>query len=313
MSSRSAVQRVRVEAPAVGGLAVRGLTKAYGGQRAVDDLTFTVEPGKVTGFLGPNGAGKSTTLRMVLGLVHPTAGSSTVAGRPYGAHPVPVRAVGALLDTEQFHPGRSGRDALRVLTAASGLPDRRVEEVLAEVELTGAARKKVGHYSLGMRQRLGIAAALLGEPEVLVLDEPANGLDPAGMRWLREFLRGYAERGRTVFVSSHQLGEVAQMADEAVVIARGRLVTVSSVAGLLAGGEQEVTVQTWEPERLLALLTEAGIAARRTAPEEVLAAADPRVVGAAAAAGRVPVFAMSSTQRNLEDVFFELTGEGAAR
>jgi ABC-2 type transport system ATP-binding protein len=214
------------------GVEVQGLTKTYRGTVAVDDLTFSVPPGKVTGFLGPNGAGKSTTLRMVLSLVRPTAGTSRIAGYEYGRLPDRTRIVGALLDTEQFHPGRSGRNHLRALTPAAGLPDSRVDEVLAEVELVGAADRRVGAYSLGMRQRLGIAAALLGDPQVLILDEPANGLDPAGMRWLRLFLRRLAEQGRTVLVSSHQLGEVAQMADDVVVIAAGRLVAHRSVQEL---------------------------------------------------------------------------------
>jgi ABC-2 type transport system ATP-binding protein len=214
-------------------LDVQGLTKRYGkAVVVVDHLSFEVPPGKVTGFLGPNGAGKSTTLRMLLGLVRPSAGRSTIAGQEYTRLQNRSRVVGALLDTDQFHPGRSGRNHLRALTAASGVPDSRVDEVLAEVELLGAADKKVGAYSLGMRQRLGIAAALLGDPQVLILDEPANGLDPAGMRWLRLFLRGLAEQGRTVLVSSHQLGEVAQMADDVVVIAAGRLVAQKSVADL---------------------------------------------------------------------------------
>jgi ABC-2 type transport system ATP-binding protein len=214
------------------GVEVQGLTKRYRGTVAVDDLTFSVPPGKVTGFLGPNGAGKSTTLRMVLGLVRPTAGTSRIAGHEYGRLPDRTRIVGALLSTEQFHPGRTGRNHLRALTPAAGLPDSRVDEVLAEVELVGAADRQVGTYSLGMRQRLGIAAALLGDPQVLILDEPANGLDPAGMRWLRLFLRRRADQGRTVLVSSHQLGEVAQMADDVVVIAAGHLVAHRSVQEL---------------------------------------------------------------------------------
>lgn len=216
------------------GLHVQGLTKAYGGIRAVDHLTFTVPSGKVTGFLGPNGAGKSTTLRMLLGLITPTAGTSSILGYRYDQLPDRGRMVGALLDTEQFHPGRTGRNHLRTLTAAAGLPDARIDQVLALVELSGAADRKVGTYSLGMRQRLGIAGALLGDPQVLLLDEPANGLDPAGMRWLRIFLRRLAAQGRTVFVSSHQLGEVAQMADQVVVIAGGRLVVQQAVEDLTA-------------------------------------------------------------------------------
>ena len=220
-------------------LEVQGLTKTYGGTTAVDDLSFRVRRGTVTAFVGPNGAGKSTTLRMLLGLARPTAGTAHVLGRRYGELADPARHVGALLDTEQFHPGRSGRGHLLALTAAAGLPDERVDEVLEQVELTTAARKRVGGYSLGMRQRLGIAAALLGDPELLVLDEPVNGLDPAGARWLRALLRSYGERGRTVFVSSHQLSEVALVADEVVVVAHGRLVTHRPTAELTAGRDLE--------------------------------------------------------------------------
>jgi ABC-2 type transport system ATP-binding protein len=220
-------------------LAVQGLIKTYDGRAAVDDLAFAVHPGRVTAFLGPNGAGKSTTLRMLLGLVRPTAGTATVLGHRYEELPDPARAVGALLDTEQFHPGRTGRRHLLALAAAAGIPDRRVDDVLRLVHLDGAAGKRVGAYSLGMRQRLGIAGALLGDPQVLVLDEPANGLDPAGMRWLRGLLRSFAAEGRAVFVSSHQLAEVAQLADEAVVIDGGRLVTHSGVHELTAGRSLE--------------------------------------------------------------------------
>jgi ABC-2 type transport system ATP-binding protein len=220
-------------------LEVQGLTKAYGGARAVDDLSFAVRPGAVTAFLGPNGAGKSTTLRMMLGLVRPTAGTSRLLGRRYEELAQPARTVGALLHTEQFHPGRTGRRHLLTLAAAAGVPDARVDEVLRQVDLHGAADKRVGAYSLGMRQRLGIAGALLGDPQVLVLDEPANGLDPAGMRWLRALLRSFAASGRTVFVSSHQLAEVAQLADEAVVIDHGRLVVQRRVDELTAQGDLE--------------------------------------------------------------------------
>jgi ABC-2 type transport system ATP-binding protein len=222
-------------------LEARGLTKRYGRSLAVDGLSFTVSPGTVTAFLGPNGAGKTTTLRMLLGLVRPSAGSGLLLGRPYADLSQPALAVGALLDTEQFHPGRSGRNHLLTVTAAAGVPDRRVDDVLRLVDLGAAGDKRVGTYSLGMRQRLGIAAALLGEPELLVLDEPGNGLDPAGMRWLRGLLRGFAARGGTVFVSSHQLAEVAQLADEAVVVNAGRLVTHRRVAELTSGGDLEET------------------------------------------------------------------------
>jgi ABC-2 type transport system ATP-binding protein len=216
-------------------IAARGLTKRFGRVHAVDDLSFEVRPGRVTGFLGPNGAGKSTTMRMVLGLVRPTAGSAAVLGLPYASLERPATAVGAVLEVQSFHPQRTGRNHLRVLAAASGVPDTRVDEVLALVDLTDAADRRAGGYSLGMRQRLGLAGALLGDPRVLILDEPANGLDPQGIRWLREFLREFAANGNAVLVSSHLLSEMAQMADEVIVIDRGRLVRQGSLADLTAG------------------------------------------------------------------------------
>ena len=203
---------------------VRSLTKRYGDLVAVDDLTFSLQAGTVTGFLGPNGAGKTTTLRLLLGLAEPTAGEALVFGRRYRDLNDPARLVGAVLESSDFHPGRSGRDHLRTLAIAAEIPPSRVEEVLALVELEGAAGRRVKTYSLGMRQRLGLAAALLGEPELLVLDEPANGLDPAGVHWLRRFLRWFAEQGRTVLISSHMLAEAAQTVDQVVIIDRGRLV-----------------------------------------------------------------------------------------
>jgi ABC-2 type transport system ATP-binding protein len=199
------------------------LTKRYGDVVAVDQVTFTLEAGTVTGFLGPNGAGKSTTLKLLLGLAEPTSGQALVFGRRYRDVQEPIRRVGAVLESGDFHPGRSGRDHLRALAFAADLPSSRVDEVLALVELDAAARRRVKTYSLGMRQRLGLAAALLGDPDLLILDEPANGLDPAGVRWLRTFLRDLAAQGRTVLVSSHLLAEVAQTVDHVVIIDRGRL------------------------------------------------------------------------------------------
>jgi ABC-2 type transport system ATP-binding protein len=213
---------------------VRDLTKRYGGVLAVDRLGFTLAEGAVTGFLGPNGAGKSTTLRMLLGLTPPTAGTATIGGVPYRELRDPVRTVGALLEATGFHPGRSGRDHLRVLATAAGLPPARVDEMLYLVDLTGAGRRRAGGYSLGMRQRLGLAAALLGDPEVLILDEPANGLDPEGVHWLRGLLRRLAAQGRTVLVSSHQLAELAQTVDDVIVIDRGRLITRGTMSSLIA-------------------------------------------------------------------------------
>lgn len=208
-------------------IAIRSLTKRYGAIVAVEDLTFSLERGTVTGFLGPNGAGKSTTLRLLLGLAEPTAGEAQVFGRRYRELDNPARRVGAVLESNDFHPGRSGRNHLRVLALAAGIPFARVEEVLEAVELTSAADRRVKTYSLGMRQRLGLAAALLGDPELLIMDEPANGLDPAGVHWLRRFIRRFADRGGTVLISSHVLAEVAQTVDQVVIIDHGRLLAVA--------------------------------------------------------------------------------------
>jgi ABC-2 type transport system ATP-binding protein len=205
-------------------VAVRSLTKRYGEVLAVDEVTFALRPGTVTGFLGPNGAGKTTTLRLLLGLAEPTAGEALVFGRRYSELDDPARQVGAVLESGDFHPGRSGRDHLRALALAAEIPHTRVEEVLGLVDLEASAHRRVKTYSLGMRQRLGLAAALLGDPGLLVLDEPANGLDPAGIHWLRAFLRRFAEQGGTVLVSSHVLAEVAQTVDQVLLIDRGRLI-----------------------------------------------------------------------------------------
>lgn len=212
---------------------LNGLTKTYGRVRAVDDLTFTVPPGRVTGFVGANGAGKTTTMRMLLGLTRPTAGTALVDGRRYVDLPHPVRTIGALVDPDVFHPNRSGRNALRVMARACDIPDRRVDEVLDLVGLAEAGGRRVGGFSMGMRQRLALAAALLGDPETLLLDEPGNGLDPLGMHWLRGLIRSMAVEGRTIFLSSHLLAELAQTVDEVVIIADGRLVTQQPMAGLV--------------------------------------------------------------------------------
>src|SRR5271168_4648700 len=221
---------------------------------AVEDLSFELAAGTITGFLGPNGAGKTTTLRMLLGLTAPTSGRALVFGEPYAALERPALRVGAVLEATDFHPGRSGRDHLRTLSAAAEVPDSRVDEVLSLVELTDAAHRRVKGYSLGMRQRLGLAAALLGDPELLILDEPANGLDPEGVRWLRDFLRRLASEGRTVLVSSHVLAEVAQTVDQVLIISRGRLVIESSLAELTARAGGAVRVRSANPERLAAAL-----------------------------------------------------------
>ena len=215
---------------------VSSLTKRFGEVVAVDDLTFSLRPGTITGFLGPNGAGKTTTLRLLLGLAEPTAGEALVFGHPYREIDDPARRVGAVLESSDLHPGRSGRDHLRALALAAEIPTGRVEEVLELVALDAAAHRRVRTYSLGMRQRLGLAAALLGDPELLVLDEPANGLDPAGVHWLRRFLRRFAEQGGTVLVASHMLAEAAQTVDQVVIIHRGRLVASGALDELTVGG-----------------------------------------------------------------------------
>jgi ABC-2 type transport system ATP-binding protein len=218
-------------------LSVSSLTKRYGEVVAVDDVTFSLEAGTVTGYLGPNGAGKTTTLRLLLGLAEPTSGDALVFGRRYRELEQPIRRVGAVLESNDFHPSRSGRDHLRALALAAGLPLSRVAEVLELVELSGAAKRRVKTYSLGMRQRLGLAAALLGDPELLILDEPANGLDPAGVHWLRIFLRTFAAQGHTVLVSSHLLAEVAQTVDRVLIIDHGRLLAGGRLDELTSGGQ----------------------------------------------------------------------------
>jgi ABC-2 type transport system ATP-binding protein len=218
-------------------VSVSSLTKRFGDVVAVEDLTFDLDAGTVTGFLGPNGAGKTTTLRVLLGLADPTAGEALVFGRRYRKLDQPSRRVGAVLESNDFHPGRSGRDHLRALALAAEIAPSRVDEVLDLVELAGNADRRVGTYSLGMRQRLGLAGALLGDPELLVLDEPANGLDPAGVHWLRTFLRSFAEAGRTVLVSSHILAEVAQTVDQVLIIDRGRLVATARLDELTGSGQ----------------------------------------------------------------------------
>jgi ABC-2 type transport system ATP-binding protein len=265
-----------------------------------------VRPAAVTGFLGPNGAGKTTTLRMVLGLARPTAGHATVAGRRYADLDDPARTVGANLEVAGAHPGRSGRNHLRALAAMAGLPGSRVTDVLRLVELDQAAGRRAGKYSMGMRQRLGLAATLLGDPRVLVLDEPANGLDPQGIRWLRDFLRSMAGEGRTVLVSSHVLAEVAQTVDDVVVIHRGRMVRQGPVSELTAGNR--VLVRTPRPEELCAALERAGLAATIQEDGALLVdALDPARVGELAHAAGVPLHELSPFGGSLEEAFLELT------
>jgi len=289
---------------------VRSLSKRFGAVTAVDGVSFDVQPGRVTGFLGPNGAGKTTTLRMILGLAHPSSGSATIDGRPYRALAEPARTVGAVLERSGFHPGRRARDHLRTVARATGIPEFRVEETLRIVALDKAARRRAGEYSLGMRQRLALATALLGDPRVLVLDEPANGLDPQGIRWLRDFMRWYASQGRTVLVSSHVLAEMAQVADACIVIARGRILAQGSVAELTAGRGGAVEVRSPGAERLAAVLRARGYGVE---PADdgglVVTGADAPTVGDLALGEGVAVHGLRERSASLEDVFFELTGE----
>jgi ABC-2 type transport system ATP-binding protein len=300
--------RERIGSPAI---SVREVTKRFGSLTAVDDLSFEVRPGVVTGFLGPNGAGKSTTLRIVLGLVTPTEGSATVLGMPYASLQHPARTVGAVLETQSFNPLRSGRNHLRTLASASGIPLRRVDEVLEQVGLAAAGRRNAGKYSLGMRQRLALGAALLGEPKVLILDEPANGLDPQGIRWLRGFVRDFAAQGNAVLVSSHVLTEMAQLADEAIVINRGRLVRQAPVSELTRSA-REIRVRTSEAERLAAVLREHGLEVTSNGDGDLqVSGGDVARVGTLAFEARVPVLGLEEKHTTLEDVFFELTEEGS--
>jgi ABC-2 type transport system ATP-binding protein len=291
---------------------IRRLTKRYHKVVAVDDLSFSVLPGRITGFVGPNGAGKTTTLRSLLGLVAPTSGEALIEGKPYARLTAPAARVGAVLETSTFHPGRSGRNHLRTIAAAAGIPRGRVEELLELVGLSGAARRRVGGYSLGMRQRLGLAAALMGDPEILVLDEPANGLDPEGIRWLRTFLRGLAAEGRTVLVSSHVLAELAQTADDVAIIAKGRLVAHAPVDELTARAGAATRVRSPDAARLRGLLAAQGIEATE-AGDALAVKAPPERVGELAAANGIVLHELMTESSSLEEVVLELTGrEGEA-
>jgi ABC-2 type transport system ATP-binding protein len=288
-----------------GRIEVRGLTKHFGSFTAVDHLDLDVSPGRITGFLGPNGAGKTTTLRMLLGLVHASSGTATIDGRRYADIHNPLTVVGSALEATNFHPGRTGRNHLRVQAAASGVSDRRVDELLELVGIPAAARKRAGGYSLGMRQRLGLAAAMLGDPHVLILDEPANGLDPEGIRWLRGFLRHLADEGRTLLISSHMLSEVEQTVDDVVIIANGKRVAQGTVEELR--GEPTAYVRTSDPERLTAALRQRGL---RVAPKGAglqVTTEDLAVVGDVAHATDVAIHELRSEQTHLEELFFNLT------
>ncbi|GAA2316573.1 ABC transporter ATP-binding protein [Streptomyces kunmingensis] len=291
----------------------RGLCKRYGGATAVDALSFCVRPGRVTGFVGPNGAGKSTTLRMMLGLDRPDSGDALIGGRPYTGLPDPLGTVGALLDCEALHPGRRARDHLLWLAHYSGLPSRRVDLVLDQVGLASAAKKRTGGFSLGMRQRLGIAAALLGDPPVLILDEPVNGLDPEGIQWIRGFLKSFAAQGRTVLISSHLMSELQDTADHLVVIGRGRLLADTDVGELLdeVSGSR-VALRTGRRAEAMTVLTGAGATVAVTGADLLTVTGLPAErVAALLGAQDIPFSELSRHRATLEEAYMELTASAA--
>jgi ABC-2 type transport system ATP-binding protein len=299
-----------------GQIVVSGLTKLYKNVRAVDNLSFTVEPGRVTGFLGPNGAGKTTTLRMMLNLVKPTAGEATIGGQRYADLTEPLRHVGAVLEASSAHKGRTGVNHLRVICAAAGFPRQRADEALALVGLTPAAKRKFKGYSLGMRQRLGIAAAMLGDPRVLILDEPANGLDPEGIRWMRDLLKSLASQGRTVLVSSHLLSEMQILADDLVIIAAGKLVRQGTVAQVMdsMAHTAQVRVRTPQATELTSALKSIETATVTPNGDGVLlvTGVDAPAVGRAALKAGVELHELTTERPDLERVFLELTAGKAA-
>lgn len=290
-------------------LEVRNLTKRYGKTVAVDDLSFAVEAGRVTGFLGPNGAGKTTTMRALLGLLAPSGGEALVEGRPPATMQAPLGTIGAALEATAFHPGRSGRNHLRCLAAAAKIPRSRVEEVLELVELGPAAKRRVKGYSLGMRQRLALAAALLGDPRILILDEPANGLDPQGMRWLRDLLRAQAAEGRTVFVSSHVLSEVDQTADELIVIRGGKLVSQTTLAEFTAVADPPSRVRATDPERLAAALAQGGATVERGDGALLVSDASGETIGNLALELGIAIHELAPQRSSLEQRFLEVMDE----
>jgi len=288
---------------------ITGLTKRFGAVTAVADLTFTVEPGRVTGFLGPNGAGKTTTLRTLLGLERPTAGTATFGGTRYRDLKRPLETVGAALDAA-FHPGRTARNHLRVTATAAGIRSSRVDEVLEQVGMSEFATRRVGGFSLGMRQRMALATTLLGDPRVLVLDEPINGLDPEGIRWIRGFLQSLARDGRTVLVSSHLLSEVQQSVDDVVIISRGRLVRSGPLSSLELDASPRTVVDSPDRARLAAALDQAGLEYTEGRGGFIVAEPDPGIVGHAAFVGGVELSSLHRLKSGLEESFLALVGEG---
>jgi ABC-2 type transport system ATP-binding protein len=290
---------------------VRDLTKRFGSFTAVDNLSFSVEPGRITGFLGPNGAGKTTTLRMLLGLIKPTGGTATIGGRRYHDIEQPMQMVGSALEATNFHPGRTGRDHLRVLADTAGVSAARVDEMLELVGIPAAARKRAGGYSMGMRQRLGLAAAMLGDPQVLILDEPANGLDPEGIRWLRGFLRHLAGQGKTILISSHMLQEVEQTVDDVVIITNGKLVSQGAMSEL--HGAPRALVRTSDASALAGALRVSDVTSSDVTSTEdgsgslVAHTGDLRLIGDVALRAGLPVYELHGIQNDLEQLFFALT------
>jgi ABC-2 type transport system ATP-binding protein len=301
MTARSSTRGLPIE--------INGLSKHFGTVLAVDNLNFSVEPGRVTGFLGPNGSGKTTTLRMLLGLVHPSAGTATIGGRPYQDLEDPTGTVGAVLESVSFHPARRARTHLRMAARAGGHDERRADEVLDLVGLSGDAKRKVGGFSMGMRQRLELATALIGDPDVLILDEPSNGLDPQGIAWLRDFMRYLAGEGRTVLVSSHLLAEMAQTIDDAVIVSYGQLKaegTLEEITSNMTG--IVMRARTPEADRLCAVLSEAGISFRRITRDEVaMDAVTPEKIGPLLAQNQIVLYELTQEGVDLESVFLSLT------
>ena len=307
-------KRVSPALSSQGRIDVRGLTKEYRGVRAVDDLSFTVEPGRVTGFLGPNGAGKTTTLRMLLDLVDPTAGTATIGGVRYADLDQPIRRVGAVLEAGAAHNDRTGRDHLRIVCQSAGISLARADEVLELVGLSVAGNRTFRGYSLGMRQRLGVAAALLGDPQVLILDEPANGLDPEGIRWMRDLLRTLATQGRTILVSSHLLGEMEQVADDLVIVAAGRLAAQGTVASVIGSMTylKRTLVRTPELEKLAAVLGSDAVVTPAGDGDAYITGAEAAAIGDAALRAGIAIHQLVTQLPDLEAAFLELTTGMAA-
>ncbi|MEW9529236.1 ATP-binding cassette domain-containing protein [Microbispora sp. NPDC049125] len=292
-------------------ITVSSVTKKYGRRIAVQDMTFDVAAGRVTGFVGPNGAGKSTTMRMMVGLTRPDSGEVRYDGVHYAGLKSPARVVGSVLDARCMHPGRTARNHLRATAAISGIPTRRADEVLADVGLETAADQRAGGFSLGMRQRLALAGALLGDPQVLLLDEPSNGLDPDGIRWLRTYLSGFAERGGTVFVSSHLIGELSMFADDLVVVGGGRLLAAESVEAIISRGESVVIVETPEPAVLVGLLAAHHLAAEATGDRLLVHGTTKSAVSQIAFDNRIRVVEITETSTSLEDSLLDMTRASA--